>query len=150
MYRTLYMKCTVLLVFLQSIHCSNMHFWYNSHVQKYTHLPYFIHQIHCFASVLIGYHYILLQKQVLLIYFTCTPEYTCTVLNTCNALFCKCFHVFSRSFYCWSMYFWYISNVHRNTHVPNFIQEMHCFANVFMCFHEVFTAETCTFCTFHM
>jgi hypothetical protein len=129
------MKCTVLLVFLLSIYCRNMYFWYISHVQKYTHVLYVIHQIHCFLSVFMGFHYILLQKHVLLIYLTCTQEYTCTVLYTWNALFCKWFDVFSRSFYCRSMYFWYISHKHKNTHVPNFIHEMHRFASVFMCFH---------------
>jgi hypothetical protein len=53
-------------------------------------------------------------------------------------------------FYCRNIYFWYISNKHKNTHVPNFVHEMHCFASVFMCFHYVLTAQTCTFGTFHM
>jgi hypothetical protein len=33
---------------------------------------------------------------------------------------------------------------------PYFIHEMHCFDSVFMCFHLVFTAETCTFGLFYM
>jgi hypothetical protein len=73
----------------------------------------------------------LLQKHVLLVHLTCTQEYTCTVLYPRNALFCLCFYVFSRSFHCRNMYFWCISHVHKNTHVPYFIHEMHCFASVF-------------------
>jgi hypothetical protein len=30
------------------------------------------------------------------------------------------------------------------------LHEIHCFASVFMCFHYDFTAETCTFGTFHL
>jgi hypothetical protein len=59
MYHTLYMKWTVLLVFL------------------------------CVFIV------VLLQKHVLLVYFPIIQEYTFTILYTWNALFCKCFNVFS-------------------------------------------------------
>jgi hypothetical protein len=53
-------------------------------------------------------------------------------------------------FFCYrKMYFWYISHVYMNTHVPYLRNEMHCFASVFMCFHCVFTAETCTIEIFH-
>jgi hypothetical protein len=48
------------------------------------------------------------------------------------------------------MYFWYILNVYRNTHEPYILHEIHIFASVFICFHCVFTAETCTFGTFHL
>ena len=61
-----------------------------------------------------------------------------------------CFHVFSLCFHYRNMYFWYMVHVYKNTHVPYFIHEMHCFASVFMCFYCVFTAEKCTFGTFHM
>jgi hypothetical protein len=40
--------------------------------------------------------------------------------------------------------------IYQNTHVPYIPHEMHCFASVFMCFHCVFTAETCTFSTYHI
>jgi hypothetical protein len=48
------------------------------------------------------------------------------------------------------MYFWNISRVYQNTHVPYIIHEMHSFASVFMCYHCVFTAEPCTFGTYYM
>jgi hypothetical protein len=48
------------------------------------------------------------------------------------------------------MYFWYISHVYQNTHVPYILHEMHSFASVFKCFHCIFTAETCTFGSFPM
>jgi hypothetical protein len=48
------------------------------------------------------------------------------------------------------MFFWFISHLYQNTHVPYILDEMHSFASVFMCFHCVFTAETFTFGTFHM
>jgi hypothetical protein len=99
MYRTLNMKCTVLLVFS------------------------------C------GFTKFSLQKHVLLVHLTCKQVYTCTVLYTWNALFCSCFHVFTLSFHCRNMYFWYISLKHKNTPVPIFIHEMHWFASVFMCIH---------------
>jgi hypothetical protein len=41
-----------------------------------------------------------------------------------------CFHCF----HCRNMYFWYISHVYKNTHVPYITYEMHSFASVFMCF----------------
>jgi hypothetical protein len=40
--------------------------------------------------------------------------------------------------------------IYQNTHVPYILHEMHWFACVLMCFHCVFTAETCTFGIFHM
>jgi hypothetical protein len=58
--------------------------------------------------------------------------------------------VFLLCFHCRNMYFWYISNVYKNTHVTNIIHEMHSFASVFMCFHCVFSEETYTFDTFNM
>jgi hypothetical protein len=56
MYRTLYIKCTVLLVFLLSFHWRNMYFCYISHVHKITHVRYFIHEMHCFVSVFMCFH----------------------------------------------------------------------------------------------
>jgi hypothetical protein len=40
--------------------------------------------------------------------------------------------------------------IYQNTHIPYILHKMHCFARVFMCFHCIFTAETCTFGTFYM
>jgi hypothetical protein len=40
--------------------------------------------------------------------------------------------------------------IYQNTHIPYILHEMHCLASVFMCFHCVFTAETCTFGTNHI
>ena len=91
-----------------------------------------------------------LQKHVLFVNFTCIQKYTCIILYTWNALFCLCFHVFSLCFHCRNMYFRYISHVCKNIHVPYFIHELHCFASVFIRFHCVFTAETCTFGTWYM
>jgi hypothetical protein len=34
-----------------------------------------------------------------------------------------------------NMHFWYISHKYKNTHVPYFTHEMHCFASYFMCSH---------------
>jgi hypothetical protein len=216
MYNNLYVKCTVLLVFFLCFYCRNMYFWYISHVYKKTHVPYFIHEMHCFASVFMCIHCVftaetytflyilniyknthvpyfihemhcfasvficfhcvlsaetctfgifymftgihiyhsfymkwtvllkfscvfivfLLQKHVLLKYFTIIQEYICTILHTWNALFCKCFHVFLLCLDCRNMYLCNISHVYKNKHVPYFIHEMHCF-------FSIFTAETC-------
>jgi hypothetical protein len=51
MYHILYMKCTVLLVFLLSFHCRTMYFWYISYVYQNTNVPYIVHKIHSFACV---------------------------------------------------------------------------------------------------
>jgi hypothetical protein len=58
--------------------------------------------------------------------------------------------VFSLCFHSRNMYFSYNSHVYQNTHVPYILHEMHSFASVFMGFHTVFTAGTCTFGTFQM
>jgi hypothetical protein len=155
MYYILYMKCTVLLVFLcifmcfyvfsLCFHCRNMYFCYISHVYQNTYVPYIIHEMHSFASVFMCFHLFL----CVFIAETCTfgtfHMYTkihmyhilymkCTVLLAFSCVF-MCFHVFSLCFHCRNMYFWYISHVYQNTHVPYIIHEMHSFASVSMCFH---------------
>jgi hypothetical protein len=92
----------------------------------------------------------LLQIHVFLKHFTYSQEYTCIILYTWNALFCKCFHVFALGFHCRNMDFCYIQHVYKITHLPFFSYKIHCFASVFLCFYCVFTAEPCTFGTSHM
>jgi hypothetical protein len=53
MYHTIYMKCTVLLVFSCVFKCRNMYFWFLLHVYKNLHVPYFIHGSHSCCSVFI-------------------------------------------------------------------------------------------------
>jgi hypothetical protein len=68
MYNTLYMKCIVLLafscvvmcfhcVFTVSFHWRNILFGYFLHVYQNTHVLYFTHEMHCFASVFICIHW---------------------------------------------------------------------------------------------
>jgi hypothetical protein len=115
MYHIFYMKCTVLLVFscvftvfsLQK-HELLVHFTW---IYQNTHVPYILHEMHCFASVVMCFHCVSLQKHVLLVHIT---------------------------------------YIYWNTHVLYILHEVHCFASVFMSFHYVFTAEKCTFGTFHL
>jgi hypothetical protein len=110
--------------------------------------------MHYFASVFMCF------------YCVFTPE-TCsfgtfhmyTKIHMYHIFYMKCivllvfsffFTVFLLCFHCRNMYFWYISNVYQNTHVPYILHEMHSFASVFMCLDCVFIVETRTFCTFHM
>jgi hypothetical protein len=44
----------------------------------------------------------------------------------------------------------HVTCIYQNTHVPYILHKIHSFASVFMCFYCDFTAETCTFGTFHM
>jgi hypothetical protein len=149
MYHTWYKKYTVLLVFscVFSVFLLQKHILFGK-LYMYTRI-HMDHTLYIKCSVLLMFSCVfsvlLLQKHVLLVYFRIIQEYTCTILYKWNALFCKCFHVFSLCLDCTKMYLWYILPVFKNTHVSYFIHEMHCFASVFMCFHCVFTAETCTF-----
>jgi hypothetical protein len=74
------------------------------------------------------------EKHVLFVHFICFKKYTCTILYRWNALFCKCFHLFWLFSHLRNKKLWYISHVYKNTHVPFFIHEMHCFASVFTVF----------------
>jgi hypothetical protein len=133
MYRTLYMKCTVLLVFSLSFHCRNMYFWYISHVHKNTYVPYFIHEMHYFASVFMCFHLVFTAE-------TCSfgTFYMYTIIHLNRTLHIKftVLLLFSLSFLLQKhVYLWSISYVHKNAHVQNFIHKMHCFTSVFVCFN---------------
>jgi hypothetical protein len=134
-------------------HCRNMYFWYISHVYQKKHVSYILHEMHSFASVFMFFHYVFTAE-------TCTfgTFHMYTKIHMYHIIYMKwtvllvfscVFTVFSLCFHCRNMYFWYISHVYKNIHVPYIQHEMHSFASVFMCFHCVFTAETFTFCTFH-
>jgi hypothetical protein len=65
----------------------------------------------------------------------------CTVL----LVFSCVFTVFSLQKHIFLVHF---TCIYQNTHVLYILYEMHSFASVVMCFHCVFTAETCVFATF--
>jgi hypothetical protein len=155
MYHIFYMKCTVLLkfscvitVFLLQKHKFLVQF---TCMYQNTYVPYILHEMDSFASVFMCFHCVFTAETCFFgIFHMYIPKYTCTIYSTWNAQFCKCFHVFSLCSHWRNMYFWYVSHVYLNTHVPYILHEMHSFASFYMCFHCVFTAETCTFGTFHM
>jgi hypothetical protein len=83
---TLYIKCTILLVFLcvstaeKCIFCL-FYSWYSMYHKlniKCTVLPVFFMCLHC----------VLLQKLVIFVHFTFIQEYTCTIIYTWTVLFC--------------------------------------------------------------
>jgi hypothetical protein len=152
MYHIFYMTYTVLLVFscVFTVFSLQKH-EFLVHVTKIyqnTHVPYIIHEKHCFASVFMCFQCVFTAE-------TCTFgtyhiyifKYICTIYSTWNALFCKCFHVFSLCFHCRNIYFWYISHVFIKIHM-NHIFYMKC--TVLLVFSCVFTAETCTFGTLYL
>jgi hypothetical protein len=110
--------------------------------------------MHSFASVLMYFHCVLTAE-------SCTfgTFHMYTKIHKNHIFYMKCtvllvfsfvFTVFSMCFHCRNMSFWYISHVYQNTHVPYILHEMHSFVSVVICGYCVFTAETCTFNTFHM
>jgi hypothetical protein len=138
----------VFTVFSLQKHILLVHITY---IYYYTHVPYILHEMHSFVSVFMCFYYVFTAETcTFCTFYMFIPKYTCTIYSTWNAQFCYCFHVFSLSFHCRNMYFWYISHVYQNTHVPYIIHEMHSFAIVFLCFHCLFNAEKCIFGKFHM
>jgi hypothetical protein len=118
MYHIFYIKCTVLLVFL-CVFTAEICTLGIFHMYTRIHM-YHIYYMKCTVLLvfLLVFTVFLLQKHVLLVHFTCIPKYTCTIYFTWNAQFSKCFHVFLLCLHCRNMYFWYISHVYQNTHVP--------------------------------
>jgi hypothetical protein len=152
MYHIFYMKCTVLLVFL----CVFTVFSLQKHellvdftwIYQNTHVLYILHKMHSFASVFMCFHCRNMN------FWYISHEYTkihmyhifymkCTVLLVFSCVFI----VFLLQKHEFLVHFTWIYQI---THVPYILHEMHSFASVFICFHCVFTAETCTFGKFHM
>jgi hypothetical protein len=128
-----------------------MYFWYISHVSQNTHVPYILHEMHSFASVLMCFLCFLTAETCTFgtfimyteIHISHTFYMKCTVL----LVFSCVFTVFSLQKHVLLVHF---TCIYQNTHVPYVLHEMHSFASVLMCFHCLFTAETCIFRTFHM
>jgi hypothetical protein len=152
MYHIFYMKCTVLLVFscvytvfLLQKHELLVHFTW---IYQNSHIPYILHENHCFASVFMCFH--------------CRKMYFCYIshinikMHMYHIFYMKCTVLLV--FICVSTVVSLQKHVHlvhftcvcQNTHVPYILHEMHSFASVFMCLYCVFTAETWNFGTFHM
>jgi hypothetical protein len=75
-YHTLYMKCTVLLVFSCVFNADTCIF---GSFYMFTRI-YMYHTLFMEATVVVVFLFALLQIQVLLVHFTCIQEYTCTIL----------------------------------------------------------------------
>jgi hypothetical protein len=130
-------------------HCRNMYFWFISHVYQNTHVPYILHKIHNFVSVFMSFHCVFTAE-------TCTfgTFYMYTKIHFYHIFYMKCtvllvfscvFTVFSLQKHVLLVHF---TCIYQNTLLPYILHEMNSFASVFMCFHCVFTAETCGFCVF--
>jgi hypothetical protein len=155
MYHIFYMKCTVLLVFscvftvfsLQK-HVLLVHF---KCIPKYTCTIYstwnalFCQWVYVFSMC---FHWRNMYFWYILHIYIKIHMYHIFYMNCTVLLLGSCaFTVFSLQKHVLLVHFTW---VFQNTHIPYILHEMHSFASVFMCFHCVFTAETCTFGTFHI
>jgi hypothetical protein len=126
-----------------------MYFRYILHVYQNTNVPYIQHEMHSFVSVFMCFYcvftaetisfgtfhmltkihmyHIFYMKDTVLLVFSCV--FTVFLLQK-HVIFCT-FHMYIPKYT-----------------LPYILHEMHSFASVFMCFHCVFTAETCGFCVF--
>jgi hypothetical protein len=111
-----------------------MNFWYISNIFQNTHVPYFIHEMHCFASVLMCCHSVITTETFSIGTFQNVFKNTdVPILNTWNALFCLCWHIFSLKKHFLLVHFiWY-----QNTHVPFFIYGIQFFVCLFLWIHCV-------------
>jgi hypothetical protein len=148
-------KCTVLLVFpcvytvfsLQK-HVLLVHF---TCLYQNKHEPYILHEMHSFASVFMCFYYVFTEK-------TCAfgKFHMYTKIHMYHIFYMKCtvLLVFSCVYTVFSLQkhvlLEHVTCIYQNTHVSYILHEIPSFADIFMCFHCVFTVETCTFGTFHM
>jgi hypothetical protein len=120
-------------------------------IYQNTHVPYILHEMHSFASVFMCFYCVFTAETCTFSTFSCIQKIhmyhifymKCTILL---AFLCV-FTVFSLQKHLILVHF---TCIYQNTDVPYILHKMHSFASVFICFHCVFTAETCTFGTFHM
>jgi hypothetical protein len=160
MYHIFYMKCTVLLVlscvstvFSLCFHCRNINIWYISHEFTKIHMHH-IFYMKCTGLLVFSCSFTVfsLQKHILLVHFTCIY----TKIHMYHIFYMKCtaLLVFSCVFTVFSLqkhvHLVHFTCLYQNTHEPCILHEIQYFASILMCFQCVFTAETCTFNTFHI
>jgi hypothetical protein len=129
-------------VFSLCFYCKKIYFLYISHVYQNIHVPYILHEMHSFACCFHVFALCFYCRNIFFWYilhvYTKIHMYPIFYMNCTVLLVFSCvFTVFSLQKHVLFVHF-------------TCIHEMQSFANVFMCFHCVFPAETRTFGTFHM
>jgi hypothetical protein len=146
------MKCTVLLefscVFTVSSLQKHVLLVHYTCIYQNTHVPYIQHEMHSFASFFMCFHCRNMSFSYISHVYIKILNYHIFKMKCKDLLVFSCvFTVFLLQKHVLLVHFTFI---YQNTHVTYIQHEMQSFASVFMCYHFVFSAETCTFGTFHI